>query len=132
MRKLTLLLGLAGLLLCAACGGGTPFVPATGPFTGTMSTPVDGPLGQLSFTYTDGLIGGTATLTIDGNLGPLSVSAVVSGKGLAGEARNVNLGGGDFVGVFQDETHSSGTFTFVDTAETVLISGTWIANVPLQ
>jgi hypothetical protein len=127
MRKSVLSCLIATLaLVCLGCGNGSDFQPVVGPFSGTLQT-ASGPVGQFTFTYTDGLLGGTGAMTIDGNLVPVSFSAVVNGKTLSGELRNATLGGGEVTGIFLDAAHGSGSFEYVDTAETIHLTGTWTA-----
>jgi hypothetical protein len=86
-------------------------------------------MGQFSFTTTnDGLFGGTGVLTVSGNQVPVSITGLVSGTALNGDIANVNLGSGDFNGRFVAANIATGTFTYVDTAQTVSLSGTWEAR----
>ena len=129
MQCIKLLTCICGLLLLNACGGGKGFVPATGPFSGTLTTTA-GPLGQFTFTTTtDGLLQGTGTLTISGNLVPVSITGLLAGTSITANLTNVNLGGGDFKGNFVSKNIALGTFTYVDAAQTVHLSGTWQANL---
>lgn len=127
MRVALSFAALLGLLACCACGSAAPFAPVVGPFSGAL-TAGGAPTGQFQFTYGQGTIGGTGTLTINGDLVPVSISAVLQGRSFAGELRNENLGSGQFSGTFGSQASAVGTFTFVDTAETVSLDGTWSAQ----
>jgi hypothetical protein len=121
-------LAIAGLLLALSACGGKGFAPSAGPFSGTLTTS-DGPIGTFSFTTTaDGLLGGSGTISAGGNVDPISLTGLISGTQIAGNLSNVNLGSGDFKGRFLSATIASGTFTYVDTAQTVHLSGTWEAR----
>jgi hypothetical protein len=116
------------LLILASCSG-SEFIPLVGPFSGTLTT-ADGPVGQFTFTVTDRQLGGTGTLTLDSNLVPVSIIGPLTGELINGDMQNVNLGSGDFIGHFSSTTSASGTFTFVDSAQTINLSGTWTALAP--
>jgi hypothetical protein len=122
---------LAMVVLCAVsgCSGGSAFTPASGPFAGVFMAS-GAPTGQFTLTYTEGLIGGTGSLTVNGDLVPVSISAVLQGERFSGTITNVNLGNGTISGVFNDRSHISGTFRFEDTAQTVLLEGTYVAVAP--
>lgn len=128
MGKLTYIVAALLAVLLAGCGGGGgPFVPDPGPFTGDLV--VDGTVvGSITFTATASSIGGTGNITHNEQVQVITVSANVFDNVVDGFLQNANLGHGPIEGVFLNKLEISGTFSYSDAAGLTTQTGTWIAT----
>jgi len=128
MRKILFLALIWLAFLLSGCGGGDPFVPPLGPYSGVFL--VDGNQnGEFTFTTGDGLLAGTGYITHNGGPILVSISAVIGDHAINGQATNEQLGYGTFTGSFTSDETCNGTFTFTDTLETAVTTGTWTATL---
>lgn len=116
------------VLLLGGCGGGNPFVPPLGPYSGSFF--VDGvEVGDMTLTTGDGQLAGTGTVEHLGENITISIAAVIDGRELSGAINNQLRGSGPFTGSFANADDVNGTFSFTDTAEMGTTTGTWAAHL---
>jgi hypothetical protein len=116
------------VLALSGCGGGNPFVPPSGPYSGSFF--VEGvEVGSLSLTTGGGQLAGTGTVEHLGEDIIVSIAAVLDGRDISGSLGNQQRGSGPFEGGFANADTCSGTFSFTDTAQMDTTSGTWAAHL---
>ncbi len=118
---------LVALVICSSCGGGNPFVPAVGPFTGELMVG-DAVIGGFTLTTTNGLLGGTGTLTHNDQPVNITISATVDNQHISGTISNASLGAGNFMGDFSDVNTLGGQFNYQDIGQISITTGTWTAS----
>jgi hypothetical protein len=128
MRSSCYILAAALALILAGCGGNNPFVPPSGPYSGTFF--IEGAeAGSFTLTTGDGLLGGTGTLNHAGESIVVSIAAVLDGRGVSGSLSNQQRGSGPFTGGFASSDTVSGDFSFTDSVGLETSSGTWAAHL---
>ena len=120
---------LLAMLSLGGCGGGQPFVPDSGAFSGSFLNAADADVGDISFTAFQTGLAGTGILH-NGSLDiDIAVAGNVSNGVITGTVSNALLGQGTFSGRFSGKKAASGTYSF-DIVTGTKLTGTWNAAAP--